>query len=76
MTIGCEYKRKNKNLVKMRKEFLMDKKELLQKYYDMEMNNVFAYSSNYLMSSPKKGYEREWCESNERATLLLELIRE
>lgn len=37
----------------------MDKKELLQKYYDMEMNSVFAYSANYLMSSPKKGYERE-----------------
>lgn len=53
----------------------MDKKELLQKYYDMEMNNVFAYSSNYLMSSPKKGYEREWCEANERASLLLEQMQ-
>lgn len=52
----------------------MDKKELLQKYYDMEMNNVFAYSANYLMSSSKKGYEREWCEAKERADALLELM--
>jgi len=64
------------NFKKTGKVDLMDKKELLQKYYDMEMNNVFAYSSNYLMSSPKKGYEREWCESKERASLLLELITE
>lgn len=52
----------------------MGKKELLEKYYDMEMNNVFAYSANYLMSSPKKGYEREWCEAKERAGALLELM--
>lgn len=52
----------------------MGKQELLQKYYDMEMNNVFAYSANYLMSNPKKGYEREWHEAKERADGLLELI--
>lgn len=54
----------------------MDKKELLQKYYDMEMNDVFAYSANYLMSSPKKGYEREWYEAKERSEFLLKLINE
>jgi hypothetical protein len=53
----------------------MGKKELLEKYYDMEMNNVFAYSLNYLMSSPKKGYEREWWEAKERASQLLDLMR-
>ncbi len=38
----------------------MTTKELLEKYYDIEMNNVFCYSATYLMDSPKKGYEREW----------------
>lgn len=52
----------------------MTKKELLQKYYDMEMNNVFAYSANYLMDSSKKGYEREWQEAMERAELLEEIM--
>lgn len=54
----------------------MNKQELLQNYYDMEMNNVFAYSANYLMSIPKKGYEREWLEARERADALLNLMKE
>ena len=37
----------------------MTTKELLEKYYDIEMNNVFCYSATYLMDSPKKRYERE-----------------
>ena len=32
----------------------MTTKELLEKYYDIEMNNVFCYSATYLMDSPKK----------------------
>ena len=32
----------------------MTTKELLGKYYDIEMNNVFCYSATYLMDSPKK----------------------
>ena len=45
----------------------MTTKELLEKYYDIEMNNVFCYSATYLMDSPKKGYEREWREACESA---------
>ncbi|WMI81571.1 hypothetical protein [Anaerotignum sp. MB30-C6] len=52
----------------------MDQKELLQKYYEQEMNNVFAYSTDFRMNSPKKGYENEWCDAKERAELLLEMM--
>lgn len=48
--------------------------ELLQEYYDREMNNVFSYSANWLMNSPKKGYEREFQEALDRAQILDELI--
>lgn len=44
--------------------------ELLQEYYEREMNNVFCYSGNYLMNIPKKGYEQEWNAARERADLL------
>lgn len=44
--------------------------ELLREYYDREMNNVFCYSANYLMNSPKRGYETEWRDARERADLL------
>ena len=48
----------------------MTAKELLEEYYDMEMNNVFSYSGNYLMSRPKKGYEREWEEAREKVEII------
>ena len=54
----------------------MNRKDLLQKYYDLEMNHVFAYSANYLMNQAKKGYEREWEEAVERAEALKELMEE
>lgn len=54
----------------------MTRKELLEKYYEQEMNNVFCYSATYLMNSPKKGYEQEWREARESADILMELIEE
>lgn len=44
--------------------------ELLRDYYDREMNNVFCYSANYLMNSPRRGYEKEWHSAKDRAELL------
>ena len=61
---------------KPKEEYAMTTKELLEKYYDIEMNNVFCYSATYLMDSPKKGYEREWREACESAGILKELIEE
>ena len=53
----------------------MTVRELLNKYYDEEMNAVFCYSANYLMNAPKKGYENEWREANKRAEQLDTLIK-
>lgn len=54
----------------------MTTKELLEKYYEREMHNVFCYSATYLMNSPKKGYEHEWREARESVDILRELIAE
>ena len=44
----------------------MDNKTLLQKYIELEANNLFIASDNYLMSVPKPGYEDAWKEARER----------
>lgn len=49
-------------------------KEIISDYLDRERNNMFCYSANYLMNSPKRGYEREFREAEERAELLEELL--
>lgn len=52
----------------------MTRQEVLKKLYDREMDNVFAYSANYLMTVPKKGYEREFEEAKEIVAVLEELM--
>lgn len=54
----------------------MKRIDLLKEYYDKEMNNVFSYSANWLMTIPKKGYEREFEEACIRADILKEMIEE
>lgn len=54
----------------------MSRMEVLKKLYDEAMNQVFAYSVNYLMSVPKKGFEAEWVEAKETACVLESLIQE
>ena len=49
-------------------------KELLEEYLDRERNNVFCYSANCLMDTPKKGYEKEFAEAVERVDMLETLI--
>ena len=49
-------------------------KELLEEYLDRERNNVFCYSANYMMDTPKKGYEKEFAEAVERVDMLETLI--
>lgn len=53
----------------------MTTKDLLTEYLDRERNNVFCYSANYLMTTPKRGYEREFREAQERVELLEDLLR-
>lgn len=52
----------------------MTEKQLLQEYLDMEMNAVMAYSANWRMNAPKKGYEKEFAAAKERAEILEDLL--
>lgn len=54
----------------------MDRLELLESYYEAEMNNLFFASAGYKMDYPKKGCERAWKQAKEKAELLKELIEE
>ena len=48
----------------------MDIIDLLKDYYDQEMNNVFCYAANWLMTAPRKGYEAEFHEARRRAEII------
>ena len=54
----------------------MTRKELLQGYYENEMNVVFNLSNDYLMNTPKKGCEEEWKRAKEKADMLEDMIKE
>lgn len=54
----------------------MSRSEVLEKLYDKAMDNVFHSSGNYLMTIPKKGYEKEFEENKEIAKVLDELLAE
>jgi len=54
--------------------YTMTTRELLTDYLETERNNVFSYAANYLMTQPKRGYEREFSEARERAELLEDLL--
>ena len=52
----------------------MDKDEGLRILYDRVMNKVFEYSANYLMTIPKKGYEKQWQQETELAEVIKGLM--
>lgn len=54
----------------------MTRKELLQSYYDNEMNVVFSLSNDYLMNTPRRGCEEEWKMAKEKVSILDEMIKE
>lgn len=54
----------------------MSRKELLKSYYDNEMNVVFCLSNDYLMNTPRKGWEEEWKKAKEKADMLEEMMLE
>lgn len=51
-------------------------KELITEYLEREKNNVFICAANYRMDSPKRGYEREFRNAQERVELLEELLEQ
>ena len=38
----------------------MEEKAILQTLYDRSMEKIFGMSANYLMTTPKKGFEKEF----------------
>ena len=48
--------------------------EALNELYDEEMNRVFSYSANYLMTVPRKDYEKEFKHHSDRADILKALL--
>ena len=54
----------------------MDKLRILKKLYEQQMNDVFRYSSNYLMTVPRRGFETDWEDAVSAAELLKGLIEE
>ena len=45
----------------------MEEKEVLQILYDRSMEKIFSMSANYLMTVPKKGFEKEFDQEREIA---------
>lgn len=47
-----------------------EEKEILQTLYDRSMEKIFGMSANYLMTIPKKGFEKEFQAEREIADYL------
>lgn len=52
----------------------MNKFELLKEFEDMLCHNLLCYSANYLMNKPKKQYVKEWEETQEKISLVEEMM--
>lgn len=49
--------------------------DLLNEYLEQELNRIHAYSDDYRMTTPKRGYEREFEDAEIKVYLLREIIR-
>lgn len=54
----------------------MNKFEVLKEYKEMLTHNLLAYSSDYLMYKPKKQYVKEWEETQEKISLVEEMMED
>lgn len=54
----------------------MTRLDVLKRFYNEAMNEVFKMSANWLMDTPKPGYEKPWRDAQETAAILEELIKE
>lgn len=54
----------------------MTKKEILNNNYIIACSNLLNYSSNYLMTESRKGYEELWKKAKEEVELLEIMIKE
>ena len=54
----------------------MNKFEVLKEYKEMLTHNLLAYSYDYLMNKPKKQYVKEWEETQEKISLIEEIMED
>lgn len=54
----------------------MTRVEILEKFYNISVHNLFCCSANYAMTKPRKGYEKDFQEANEIVECLSEMIEE
>lgn len=54
----------------------MNKFEVLKEYKEMLTHNLLSYSSDYLMNKPKKKYVKEWEETQEKISLVEEMMED
>lgn len=74
----------NKNIRKNIEDYIEEKYDvkivtrlsILREMKDMTSHNLSLYSDNYLMSEPKKGFEREWRIEKQKNHLLEQMVRE
>jgi len=74
----------NKNIKENIEDYMEEKYDvkivtrlsLLREVKDIIAQNLYIYSDNYLMSEPRKGYEREWRITNQKNHILDQMIRE
>lgn len=48
----------------------MTRESILQKNLTMAKHNLFCYSANYLMTTPKSGYEKEFYDTRDEVNIL------
>ena len=54
----------------------MNKFEVLKEYKEMLYHNLLSYSSDYMMNKPKKQYVKEWEETQEKISLVEEMMED
>ena len=54
----------------------LNKFEVLKEYKEMLTHNLLAYSFDYLMIKPKKQYVKEWEETQEKISLVEEMMED
>lgn len=54
----------------------LNKIELLEEMYEMEVHNWICYSKDLSLTEAKKGFSKEWKVSKEKIGLLQEMIDE
>ena len=54
----------------------MNKFEVLKEYKEMLCHDLLSYSSDYLMNKPQKQYVKEWEETQEKISLVEEMMED